>query len=129
MDYQEKSQRLRAEGSELLDAWNRLIERFAPRDGSPRRQPVAARQPRGRRRRAPPRRLDHHRVDPNPTRWKMNARRLAFAAITLLGVPCSDAQNARPGPKRIRYMEAIRKFNEHRSRETQRSHGRPRPRR
>ena len=30
MDYQEKSQLLRAEGVELLDAWNRLIEASIP---------------------------------------------------------------------------------------------------
>jgi hypothetical protein len=29
-DYQEKSQSLRAEGSELLDSWNRLVERSIP---------------------------------------------------------------------------------------------------
>ena len=30
MDYQEKSQRLRAEGGDLLDSWNRLINRSLP---------------------------------------------------------------------------------------------------
>jgi hypothetical protein len=30
VDYQEKSQRLRTEGAELLDAWNRLIDRSIP---------------------------------------------------------------------------------------------------